>query len=245
MRFATLALAVVTVFLPSPADKVTRETFSASGAARTYYVCVPESPGERKPVPLVVLLHGSGRNGLSLVERWKDLASKEGFALAGPDALQSAGWSTGTDGPDFLHDLVELLKTHHAIDPKRVYLFGHSAGAIHALLMGLLESQYFAATAVHAGALPANEYAYIAQAARKIPTAMWVGTNDAFFPVAAVRATRDALAAAGVPVTLTEIKGHTHDYYSRANDINRDAWAFLKSHALEVDPIFQRYQIAR
>ena len=34
-----------------------------------------------------------------------------------------------------------------------MYLFGHSAGAGQALYLSLLESEYFAATAVHAGAL--------------------------------------------------------------------------------------------
>jgi predicted esterase len=49
-----------------------------------------------------VLLHGSGRNGLSLVEKWKDLASKEGIILAGPDAANPNVWSPSEDGPDFL-----------------------------------------------------------------------------------------------------------------------------------------------
>jgi len=243
MRHLLIALVVLAAPLTAAADKITRDTFDAQGRPRTFYFYRPQSAGEQ--APLLVLLHGSGRNGLSLVERWKDLASKEGVILAGPDALDSGGWNTATDGPDFLHDLVELLKTRQPIDPKRVYLFGHSAGAIHGLLMGLLESQYFAAAAVHAGALPPDEYAYAKQAARRIPMAIWVGTNDAFFPLSAVRATRDALTAAGLPVALTEIKGHTHDYYSRAADINREAWGFLKSQVLDRDPEFQRYQIMR
>ncbi len=48
---------------------------------------------------------------------------------------------------------LKSLKTKYPINPRRVYLFGHSAGAIFALHMSLMESQYFAAAAVHAGAL--------------------------------------------------------------------------------------------
>ena len=39
---------------------------------------------------------------------------------------------------------------------------------------------------------------------------------------------------------LTEIKGHTHDYYGSAGDINKDVWAFLKEHTLAADPKFQQ-----
>jgi poly(3-hydroxybutyrate) depolymerase len=102
------------------------------------------------------MLHGSNRTGNSLVEKWKDLAKKENFIIAGPDATDLSFWGTPQDGPEFLRDLVEELKSKHPINPRRVYLFGHSAGASFAIQMSLLESQYFAATAIHAGAL-ANE----------------------------------------------------------------------------------------
>jgi hypothetical protein len=31
--------------------------------------------------PLILTLHGSDRDGLSLVEKWKDIADQEGFNL--------------------------------------------------------------------------------------------------------------------------------------------------------------------
>jgi hypothetical protein len=53
--------------------------------------------------------------------------------------------------------------------------------------------------------------------------ALFVGMNDLLFPLAAVRATRDALNKAGFSVQLMEISGHTRDYHLRAAEINRDA----------------------
>ena len=50
----------------------------------------------------------------------------------------------------------KTLKSKYPINPRRVYLFGHSAGASFALHMSLMESQYFAAAAIHAGALRAT-----------------------------------------------------------------------------------------
>lgn len=224
------------------ARDITRETTNYQGRRRTYYFYVPENVSPSRPSPLLVTLHGSGRNGLILVERWKDLADREGIILVGPDATNSSLWAMPADGPDFLHHLVEAVKSAHPINPRRVYLFGHSAGAVFALYMSLMESEYFAATVAHAGAMRPEGYSLATDARRKIPIAIFVGTNDSFFPLPAVRATRDELNNRGFSVQLTEISNHTHDYYGRASEINRSAWDFLKTHQLAADPQYQQYQ---
>ena len=148
------------------ADKVVKDTITSQNKQRAFYLFAPESVKKGTPAPLIVLLHGSGRNGLSLVDKWKDLAAKEGIILVGPDSLDPSIWRSPADGPDFLHELVENIKFRYTINPRRVYLFGHSGGAIFALYMSLLESEYFAAAAIHAGALAKNDPA-IAVAKRK------------------------------------------------------------------------------
>jgi poly(3-hydroxybutyrate) depolymerase len=222
-------------------QKIRKETIESQGKTRTYYLVIPSQVTADHPAPLLVLLHGSGRNGLSLVEKWKDLANKEGIIIAGPDAINSQGWSIPADGPEFLHDLISELKAKYPIDPRRMYLFGHSAGAGFALYMSLYESEYFAATAIHAGALPPNDFSLVKLAKRKIPIYIVVGTVDPFFPLTAVRATRDALNNGGLDVQLTEINGHNHWYYDMAPKINADAWSFLKQQKLAEDPRYNQY----
>ena len=222
-------------------DDITKELITSKGKTRAYYLYVPPTIKPSSPAPLIVMLHGSGHVGMSLVEKWKDLAKKEGIIIAGPDSTEPRSWSSPKDGPDFLHDLVEELKTKYPINPRRVYLFGHSAGAIFSLQMSLLESQYFAATAVHAGALPPDA-SLIDLAQRKIPIFIQVGDVDPFFPLKAVRATRDALNAKGFSVQLTELPGHDHNYYDVAAKINSSAWEFLKKYELESDPVYQTFQ---
>jgi hypothetical protein len=105
-----------------------------------------------------------------------------------------------------------------------------------------MESEYFAATAIHAGALQdKNEFKFIDGSHRKIPLAIWVGTNDQFFPLSSVRATRDALMAKGFPVEVTEMPGHDHWYYDLAPQINEAAWQFLRKYALPAEPHFESY----
>ena len=236
------------LLLPIPvraAEKISKEQLDSQNRKRTYYLFIPDSVKAGVPAPLIVLLHGSGRNGLSLVEKWKEIASREGLILAGPDSSDSQRWRIPEDGPDFIHDLVETLRTKYPINPRRVYLFGHSAGAVFALNLSMLESEYFAATALHAGSWrEKKEFPIIENAKRKTPLAIFVGDRDAFFPLNSVEATEAALKGRGFPVELTVMKGHDHWYYDLAPEINRNAWDFLKKQGLSADPKYREYNHA-
>jgi poly(3-hydroxybutyrate) depolymerase len=222
-------------------DKVIKDKITSQNKTRNFYLFVPESVKPDTPSPMIVLLHGSGRNGLTLVDKWKDLAAKEGVILVGPDSFDSVKWAAPVDGPDFLHDLVENLKSKYPVDPRRVYLFGHSGGAVFTLYMSLFESQYFAAAAAHAGALHRQDPA-INLAKRKTPIAMFVGTRDPLFPLDDVRATRTDLTKEGFTVELTEIPGHDHNYYDLSAKINQQVWDFLKNKSLSADPLYEQYR---
>jgi len=242
---AFFAISLLSISLHA-SDKIVMETLDSQGKKRNYYLFVPGSIKSATSVPLIILLHGSGRTGISLVEKWKDIAGQEGFIIVGPDSSNSQGWSTPTDGPDFLHDLVESLRAKYPINPRRVYLFGHSAGAVFAMNMAMLESEYFAATAVHAGSWrDEREYAVMDYAKRKPPLAIFVGDRDNFFPLSSVKATEAALKERGFPLELTIIKGHTHWYYDQAPEFNRNAWDFLKRHELNEDPRYEVYRYNR
>ena len=234
-----LTLLLLSSLSVSAKDDITKELITSNGKTRPYYLYVPSTV--KGPAPLIVMLHGSNRTGVTLVEKWKDYAKKEGIILAGPDSLNLAGWTWPQDGPDYLHDLVEELKSKYPINPRRVYLFGHSAGASFALHMSLMESQYFAATAIHAGSLR-DDVSMIELAKRKIPISIQVGDSDQFFPLKDVRATRDALKEGGIPVELIEIPNHDHWYYDKAAKFNQTAWEFLKKYELDAEPIYQKYR---
>ena len=241
MKLTLILLLLLVSFSPALAkDDITKELITSNGKQRPYYLYVPSTV--KAPAPLIIMLHGSNRTGVTLVEKWKDFAKKEGIIIAGPDASNLQGWGWPQDGPDFLRDLVEELKGKYPVNPRRVYLFGHSAGAIFALQMGLMESQYFAATAIHAGALRHDDFNLMDLAKRKIPFSIQVGDSDEFFPVKIVRATSDALKEKGFTVELVEIPNHDHWYYDQAPKFNQTAWTFLKKYELDADPVYQKYK---
>jgi poly(3-hydroxybutyrate) depolymerase len=231
LRCWVMVLCASLLVLPASAKaNIAKLSFDFSGHERVLYVVVPEKQGL---MPVVVLLHGSGRNGEIMAQAWKDLAVREGFILAAPDAFSPTGWGSLVDPPEFFRAVVEQVKAIHPIDQSRIYLFGHSAGAAYALFLAVMDSDLFAATAIHAGALQANPDGLFEQADRKMPIAIWVGDHDPNFPVDVVEATRRLYAANGYQIQLNLIPNHDHNYYVISDEVNSKAWNFLKKVQLE------------
>jgi poly(3-hydroxybutyrate) depolymerase len=231
LRCWVMLLCVFLSALPASAkNKIAKLSFDFSGNSRVLYMVVPEKQG---PMPLVVLLHGSGRNGQVMAQAWKDLAEREGFIVVAPDAFNSAGWGSVVDPPEFFRAVVDQVKAIHPVDESRIYLFGHSAGAAYALFLAIMDSDLFAATAIHAGSLQANPEGLFEQADRKMPIAIWVGDSDPNFPVDTVMATKRLYDSNGYHVELSVIPNHDHNYYVISDEINWKAWSFLKKFQLE------------
>ena len=221
-----------------------KELLEHHGTTRTYYVSAPKdlAPGEKRP--LVLAFHGTGGEGALLVDNWAKLAQKERFFVAGLKSLDRWNWTIPADGPDLVHKLTETLLGKLPIDSSRIYLFGHSAGAVFALRLGLLESQYFAAVAVHAGSFRSSaDFATVRMARRKLPVLIISGDRDPIFPPASVKSTVAAMQAAGIPAESFIMNGHDHRYYGLANSINARAWEFLKKQSLTATPRYEAYAL--
>jgi poly(3-hydroxybutyrate) depolymerase len=238
MLFATLASGTAK-------KEIQKSQIEFGGHKRTYYSYVPSSLKPDEPAPLLLLLHGSGRDGQELVKPWKDLAEREGIILVGPDAFNSKNWdsSADADSPDFMLAVITDIMSKTLVDPERLYVFGHSAGAKYGLMLGLFESKYFAAVAVHAGSLQPSEFQLAKLAERKIPLAIWAGQWDEIVPLNEVVATVDALKSAGFDVRLVQMSRHTHDYAAKADEVNIAAWNFLKD-KMNPDTQFTKYDWA-
>lgn len=128
---------------------------------------VPEGYDPKKPAPLVMVLHGYGANGTAqnLFFNLGSIADKEGFFVVAPEGtLDSAGkqfWN-GTDNccnfdPEkvddvaYLTGLVDEIAKYYTIDPKRVFLVGHSNGGAMSFRLGCDASERFAAIVDLAG----------------------------------------------------------------------------------------------
>ena len=241
MKSIFLVLALLFPIGITGEPKTVKENLAVDGKKRTYYLYVPEGVSQSQPAPLLVLLHGSNRNGNSLVEKWKSLADKEKIILVAPDSLQTQTWDIPVDGPDFIHQLVESLKAKYPINQRKIYLFGHSSGAKFGVIIGLMQSQYFAAVVIHGGTLMRDSFPTIKYAKRKIPVGIFIGDRDQFCPLGLVQESKVALTEAQIPVEITLLKGHDHWYYDLAPKINELAWAMLKKNSLDEDQHYEIY----
>ena len=240
-------VAAILLFLaligPAAAGTISRDTATFAGRERTYYLDVPDR-AQSGPAPLIVLLHGSGGNGLFMAQRWQETAEREGIVLLAPDSLHpDAGWDLHDDGPDYIHAVIATVAAAHPVDFKRLYVFGQSGGAVYTLTLAMLESEYFAAAAFHAGGWrrPA-EYRVATFATRKIPISMWVGDQDEYFSMPSVRTTEHVLVEAGFPAELNVLPGRRHSYQDVPADFHDRVWKFLSSHALDGPAKYAEYR---
>src|SRR5258706_9575506 len=106
----------VAVVLPAAADRATQiPTIEVGGLTRTYLLHVPPSL-PAGPVPLVLVFHGGGGNGIGpeRLTRFSELADREGLLVAYPGGV-GRNWydgrelSTGSRAPPGQNPRVALL----------------------------------------------------------------------------------------------------------------------------------------
>jgi poly(3-hydroxybutyrate) depolymerase len=241
-----LSSLLLTLISPAPAETAavppTKVIIHSGGRERFYYLYIPKSVDPSFPAPVLLLLHGSESHPATFLPMWMADADREGIILASPKSLADYGWRVRDDNAELMRDVIDDVATKHPIDRRRLYLFGSSGGAVHALTLAMLESQYFAAVAIHAGSWrEKSSFQALQLARRKVPVWMAVGTLDEYFSVQSVRDTEAALRGNGHPVEVVIIKGHHHSYGEVVSQVNREAWAFLNPVQLTETPFFQSY----
>ena len=132
--------------------------------------------GRHRSYGLILMLHGYGGNGRSLVTRsYQNFANKNGFIIVSPDAQRPAKgkwnedlpeqilgtptqhwWSYRSDG--FVNGLIDDLCWKYPIDRNRVVLSGMSMGGWGSWNLGTRFSDRFCAIAPLAGGLCMKDY---------------------------------------------------------------------------------------
>ena len=110
-------------------------TLQVDGKLRDYRVFRPSTADYSKPVPLVIVLHGSPADAQSFedVIHFDAEAVAGNFMTAGPNGC-SGFWSYAERGPyqadeDFIRQMVNDLEAKYPVDSSRIYVVGASAGS--------------------------------------------------------------------------------------------------------------------
>lgn len=167
---------------------------------------IPAKLDERKgPVPVVVALHGMGGSenvyfdgyGNGIVPR---LASERGWIVIGPRVEGVLGAGATPPIPAILDELAK----RYPIDPKRVYLIGHSMGADHAVRLAQESPGRYAAVAALGGGAAVTK----PEAVKGVP--FFVGCGKLDLDLDAARRLARSLETAKAAVRLKEYDNVEH-----------------------------------
>lgn len=177
-------------------------------SVRDGFLFVPSADAVRKPVPLLVLLHGATQRA-RLFERFTPAAESLGVAILAVDSREIT-WDAirGEFGPDveFLQRAITRAFDRAHIDRCRVVIGGFSDGASYALSLGIRNAAVF-----HGVVAFSPGFVVPARNPEQIPVFLRHGRRDQILPIErSSRPILDALRAAHFTVDYQEFDGpHT------------------------------------
>lgn len=150
-----------------------------AGRRGAYYL---PSGFAQAPRPLLVLFHGSGGDGASIIGHFVDMAEERRVILLAPDSRRSPQgtltWQVGDSGeitPDFHHTqaaVAEILALPGVrIDPGHVLAVGYSGGGSSAPYVATWDARFTAFAVLHGGVFPGG------LGTNRVPG--WFSTGDA------------------------------------------------------------------
>jgi polyhydroxybutyrate depolymerase len=187
-------------------------TSQIDGVERTYRAHVPPSYDGKKPMPLVLLLHGHAQSGeeIARLTGLDKVADQKGFIAVYPDATAWMGrrdwraWDTdnglvppgsNADDVSFMRKIIESAEKNYAIDPNRIFVAGLSNGGMMSFRAAGELSDKVAAMAIVSGAMSGKEPPL------KAPVSILNihGTDDGIVPYEGLKNVPASLSAVGLP----------------------------------------------
>jgi len=175
-----------------------------------YRLFVPVGYDGRRDFPLVVALHGAGGDENDFFDSYpeaplKPEAQRLGFLVVCPEGRGPTSGYRGAAEQDVFDVLAEVRRDYR-IDPRRIYLMGHSMGAYATWRLAAQHPGIFAALGPMAGGGNPADILKL----RDVPQYVVHGAMDGTVPVAQSRAMVAAARHAGAEVVYVELPKAGH-----------------------------------
>jgi predicted peptidase len=197
----------------------------SAGEIMPYRMYVPTTYSTSRTYPLIVALHGLGGTEDSFFTGYDNqmvrLAEQHGYIVTAPLGYRvdgSYGWGLGNPPADpvtrrvqensekDVMQVLQLVKQHYRIDENRIYLMGHSMGAIGTWKIAPKFPDLFASIGMFAGSgSPAT-----LERIRHVPQFVVHGDADATVNVQGSRAMAARAKELGIEVKYIEVPGGSH-----------------------------------
>jgi predicted esterase len=175
-----------------------------------YRLFVPDAYDGQRDFPLVVALHGSGGDENDFFDSYpeapfKPEAQRLGFLVVCPKGGGPTSGYRGAAEQDIFDVLAEVRRDYR-IDPRRIYLMGHSMGAYATWRLAARHPGLFAALGPIAGGGDPADMAKL----RGVPQYVVHGAKDQIVSVGQSRVMVAAARKLGIPIVYVEIPGASH-----------------------------------
>jgi dipeptidyl aminopeptidase/acylaminoacyl peptidase len=197
----------------------------SAGEIMPYRMYVPTAYNGTRGFPLIIALHGLGGTEDAFFTGYGSttppLAEQHGYIVAAPLGYRvdgSYGWGLGNPPADpatrrlqerseqDVMQVLELVKRQYKIDDNRIYLLGHSMGAIGTWKIGPKYPNIWAALAPISGSgVPAT-----LERVRNVPEIVVHGDDDRTVNVQGSRTMVAKMKELGIDVKYIEVPGGSH-----------------------------------
>ena len=196
-----------------------------TGETIPYALFVPSGYDPASPAPLMVSLHGAGRqyDWLMNYAGFLDLAEQHGYVVVTPLGYTRRGgygYRGDSEGDrrseQDVMNVFERVTGEFNIDENRIYLWGHSMGGAGTYYLASRHPDIWAGLAAVAGGSMNADYVDAA-AIRHIPFLVLQGSDDTVVPTAGVRESVAKMQELGMQHLYIEIPGGDHSLFISRN----------------------------